>query len=90
MKIYKACPEFWYDTMEAYYVKKQDAVDAVNDFMSRICKVKWAVRYHFIGTETNGDVICIVYDTATEHSISPIRTLPAIRIVELNGLEDET
>lgn len=90
MKIYKACPEYWYDSMEAYYVREQDAVDAVNRFMERLFDTKWASRYHFIGTETKGDVTNIIFDGRTKGgSIIPIRTMPAVMAVELNGLEDE-
>ena len=92
MKIYKACPEYNYDRMEeAYYTRLEDAVDAVNRFMERLFDTKWVARYHFIGTETRGDVTNIIFDGRTKDgSIVPIRTMPAVMAVELNGLEEKT
>ena len=90
MKIYKACPNFFDDTMEAYYTRLEDAVEAVNRFMEGLFETKWIARYHFIGTETKGDVTNIIFDGRTKNgSILPIRTMVAVMAVELNGLEDE-
>ena len=90
MKIYKACPEYFYDKMEAYYSRLEDAVDAVNRFMERLFDTKWVARYHFIGTETKGDVTNIIFDGRTKNgSLLPIRTMPAVMAVELNGLEEK-
>ena len=90
MKIYKACPEFFSDRMEAYYSRLEDAVDAVNRFMERLFDTQWVARYHFIGTETKGDVTNIIFDGRTRSgSLLPIRTMVAVMAVELNGLEDE-
>lgn len=91
MKIYKACPNFFEDTMEAYYTRLEDAVDAVNRFMEGLFETKWVALYHFIGTETRGDVTDIIFDGRTKNgSLLPIRTMPAVMAVELNGLEEKT
>lgn len=91
MKIYKACPNFFDDTMEAYYTRLEDAVDAVNRFMEGLFETEWVALYHFIGTETKGDVTDIIFDGRTKNgSLLPIRTMVAVIAVELNGLEDET
>lgn len=83
MTIYKACAQIDYKGIEGYYIKLEDAVEAVNGFLREEYH-KWGVDYDFECLKETGDDIYFIHKVYTYATRSNEKSILGIKKVILN------